>query len=211
MKTDALIDILARGAGPAPRALAARRLAPAALAGLLVSATLAIAWFGLIPVRLFATAAPWMKVAYAGALAAAAAWLTARLSRPATPIGWPRRVMAFVVLVMLAVGGIALLWAPQGNRLDALLGRSWAACPWRVLALSMPALAASMWAVRGLAPTRPVAVGFAAGLLAGSVGALGYSLSCTEASPAFVAACYTSGIGLTGAFGALLGPRTLRW
>ena len=31
MKTDTLIDMLARNAGPAPRALAARRLSPAAL------------------------------------------------------------------------------------------------------------------------------------------------------------------------------------
>jgi hypothetical protein len=80
-----------------------------------------------------------------------------------------------------------------------------------VLALSMPALAASLWAVRGLAPTRPSLAGFAAGLLAGSVGAFGYSLSCPEASPAFVAVWYTLGIGLTGCLGAVLGPRVLRW
>jgi len=75
----------------------------------------------------------------------------------------------------------------------------------------LPALAAALWAVRGLAPTRPWAAGFAAGLLAGSVGAFGYSLSCPEASPAFVAAWYTLGIVLTGAVGAALGPRVLRW
>ena len=34
MKTDTLIDLLTRDAGPAPRALAARRLSPAAGAGL---------------------------------------------------------------------------------------------------------------------------------------------------------------------------------
>jgi hypothetical protein len=80
-----------------------------------------------------------------------------------------------------------------------------------VLALSLPALAAALWAVRGLAPTRPRTAGFAAGLLAGSVGAIGYALSCAEASPAFVALWYTLGIALTGAVGAVLGPRVLRW
>ena len=39
----------------------------------------------------------------------------------------------------------------------------------------------------------------------------GYALACTEASPAFVAVWYTLGIIVTGAVGALLGPRVLRW
>jgi hypothetical protein len=211
MKTDALIDMLARDAGPVPRALAARRLSPAAAAGLLVSALIAIAWFGAIPAQMFATAVPWTKMAYAGALALAAGWWTARLSRPAAPIALPRRVTVLVLLAMVVVGGFSLASTPAGARLDALLGESWPTCPWSVLVLSLPALAGSLWAVRGLAPTRPRAAGFAAGLLAGSVGAFGYSLSCPEASPAFVAVWYTLGIAFTGAVGAVLGPRVLRW
>jgi hypothetical protein len=211
MKTEALIDMLARDAGPAARALAARRLSPAAAAGLLVSAGIAIAWFGAIPSQMFATAVPWTKMAYAAALALAAAWLTARLSRPAAPIALPRRVTVLVLLAMAVVGGVSLDSTPAGSRLDALLGESWSTCPWSVLALSLPALVASLWAVRGLAPTRPRAAGFAAGLLAGSVGAFGYSLSCPEASPAFVAVWYTLGIAFTGGVGAALGPRVLRW
>lgn len=211
MKTAALIDMLARDAGPAPRALAARRLSPAAVAGLLVSAGVAVACFGAIPAQMFATAVPWTKMAYAASLALAAAWLTARLSRPAAPTHRPWRATAGVLLAMALVGGASLFATPAGARLDALLGHSWSTCPWSVLALSMPALAASLWAVRGLAPTRPSLAGFAAGLLAGSVGAFGYSLSCPEASPAFVAVWYTLGIGLTGCLGAVLGPRVLRW
>ena len=211
MKTDALIDMLARDAGPVPRALAARRLSPAAAAGLRVSALIAIAWFGAIPAQMFATAVPWTKMAYAGALALAAGWWTARLSRPAAPIALPRRVTVLVLLAMVVVGGFSLASTPAGARLDALLGESWPTCPWSVLVLSLPALVGSLWAVRGLAPTRPRAAGFAAGLLAGSVGAFGYSLSCPEASPAFVAVWYTLGIAFTGAVGAVLGPRVLRW
>lgn len=211
MKTDALIDMLARDAGPAPRALAARRLSPAAAAGLLASALIAITWFGAIPAQMFATAVPWTKMAYAGALALAAGWLTARLSRPAAPIAQPRRVTVLVLLAMAVAGGVSLASTPADARLDALLGASWSTCPWTVLALSLPALVASLWAVRGLAPTRPRAAGFAAGLLAGSVGAFGYALSCPEASPAFVAVWYTLGIAFTGGVGAALGPRVLRW
>lgn len=77
--------------------------------------------------------------------------------------------------------------------------------------MSLPALAAALWALRGLAPTRPRHAGFAAGLLAGAVRACGYALACTESSPAFIAAWYTLGILLTGCLGAALGPRVLRW
>ncbi len=211
MKTDTLIGMLARNAGPAPRGLAARRLSPAAIGGMLLSAGAAIAVFGAIPFGMFATGTPWIKMAYAGALALTAGWLTARQSRPAAAVATPRLAAMAVVTVMLAVGGISFFAAPAGARLEALLGHSWLSCPWNVLALSLPALAASLWAVRGLAPTRPRAAGFAAGLMAGSVGAFGYSLACPEASAAFVAVWYTLGIALTGAVGALLGPKVLRW
>lgn len=211
MKTDALIDMLARDAGPAPRALVTRRLSPAAAAGLLASACGAIAAFGIIPAPTFATAVPWMKMAYAGALAIAAGSLTARLSRPAAPTARSQRAVVTVVLAMAVIGSASLLSQPEGTRIAALLGHSWFSCPWSVLVLSLPALAAALWAVRGLAPTRPRAAGFAAGLLAGSLGAFGYALSCPEASPAFVALWYSLGIALTGTVGAALGPRVLRW
>jgi hypothetical protein len=211
MKTDTLIDLLARGAGPAPRAVAARRLSPAAIAGLLLSAGAAIAVFGVIPSGMFATATPWMKMVYAGAMAWAAGWLTARMSRPASSFARPKAAAVAVVLAMAAWGAASLMSIPSGSRLGAVLGHSWLSCPWSVLALSLPALVAALWAVRGLAPTRPRAAGFAAGLMAGSVGAFGYALSCPEASPAFVAVWYTLGIALTGAVGAVLGPRVLRW
>lgn len=211
MKTETLIDMLARDAGPAPRALVTRRLSPAAMAGLMASACAAIAAFGLIPASMFATAVPWTKMAYAGALAITAGWLTARLSRPAAPIVRAQRAVVVVVVAMAVIGAVSLIAEPGHARAAALLGHSWLSCPWRVLAVSLPALAAVLWAVRGLAPTRPRASGFAAGLLAGSLGAFGYALSCPEASPAFVATWYSLGIALTGVAGAALGPHVLRW
>jgi hypothetical protein len=206
-----LIDMLARNAGPAPRALAARRLVPAAGGGMLLSTAAALAFLGPIPSTLFATAAPWMKLAYGGALALATGWLAARLSQPAAPVSWPQGLVIAVLLLMAAAGAASLVAEPPGARVQALLGPSWLSCPWSVLVLSLPALAAALWAVRGLAPTRPRAAGWAAGLMAGSVGAIGYALACPEASPAFVAVWYTLGIALTGCLGAVLGPRVLRW
>lgn len=211
MKTADLIDALATGAGAAPRAVAARRLAPAMAAGLLLSSALAIMALGLAPAASQLSLALWIKLGYMGTLGLAAAWLTARLSRPAARSGAAWAAIGVVVAIMALVGiGSALLVAPS-ERAAYALGRTWALCPWAVLVLSLPALAAALWAVRGLAPTRPRVAGGAAGLVAGSVGALGYAFACFEESTAFIALWYTLGIVLTGALGAALGPRVLRW
>lgn len=211
MKTERLIELLARDAGPAPRAVAAKRLASAVALGLVASAGLSIAWLGMIPRTLFATPVPWSKMVYAGALIAAAVWWVARLSRPAASPIAARRAVVAVLLAMAALGIVSCLSEPPGQRLAALMGASWLVCPVRVMVLSVPALVASLWAVGGLAPTRPRVTGFAAGLLAGAIGGFAYALSCPEPSPAFVAAWYTLGMLLAGAVGTALGPRVLRW
>jgi len=211
MKTEQLIDLLARGAGPAQPALVARRLGPAACAGVLASAAIALGGIGPVPAAMVGAAALWIKLAYGGVLALAAAWLAGRLARPAAPAGAAAAGVLLVVGGMALVGTANLLGMPAAERLPALLGRSWASCPWFVVGLSLPALATALWALRGLAPTRPRLAGFAAGLFAGALGALGYALACREISPAFVAVWYTVGIGITALLGAALGPRVLRW
>jgi hypothetical protein len=211
MKTDELIGMLARGAGPAPRAVVARRLAPAGVAGLLASAVLALAILGLVPQEMFATPAPWFKLGYAGAMAAAAAWLTARLSRPVARLEAPSWGVAAVALVAGLLGVMAWANTPSADRLSGLLGHSWARCPWTILLLSLPGLVGAVWALRGLAPTRPRAAGFAAGLMAGALGAFGYAFSCTEVALSFVSLWYSLGIGLAALLGSWLGPRVLRW
>jgi hypothetical protein len=211
MKTDDLITLLARGAGPAPRLAMASRLLPLALGGALLSALLAVWVLGAIPAAMYATPAPWMKLAYAGALAVAGGWLTARLARPVAATAAPARTALTVVGLMLALGLGVLAATPPGQRLAALLGHPWPTCPWSVFLLSLPALAATLALLRQRAPTRLRAAGAAAGLFAGALGAAGYALSCTEESAAFVAVWYTLGIVLSTALGALLGPRVLRW
>ena len=211
MKTDELIHLLAQGAGPAPRALALRRLAPGALLGLLASAALAAAWLGWVPMALYEHIGPWFKLAYAGALALAAAWLAARLGQPAAPTAGPLRAVLAVLALALLLGLGSWMPLPEAERRLALMGHSALQCPWNVLALSLPALAGALWALRGLAPTRPVAAGAAAGLCAGALGAFAYALACNELALPFVAAWYTLGMLLSAGLGALLGPRVLRW
>ncbi len=211
MKTDELIAMLARDAGPAPRGVVARRIGPAMVLGIVASVVLAFAVLGFVPAATFAFAAPWFKLAYAAAMVAAAAWLTGQLARPVGRTSGPSSAVVGVALVAALVGALSWWATPGEARMSGLLGHSWALCPWFVLGLSLPALAALLWALRGLAPTRPRAAGLAAGLLAGALGAGGYALACTELAMSFVAAWYTLGIAMAGALGALLGPRVLRW
>lgn len=211
MNTEQLMDMLARDAGPAPRAVVARRLAPAILMGMLCSALMALWIIGPLPTASFQTPAPWIKLAYAAALAVGAGLLTSRLARPIAELFTPR------LLVWLAVGGMALVGTaalgltPASARLEAVFGHTWLTCPWTLMGLSLPALAGILWAVRGLAPTSPSQAGWASGLLAGALGAMGYALACPESSPTFVAIWYTAGMVMTAFIGRLLGPVMLRW
>ena len=211
MKTERLIGLLATGAGPAPRAPVARRLAPLLAAALAASAIASIAAFGLIPSAMWSGAAPWIKLGYAAGLGACCAWLLARLARPAAPIGAAPYALAAVVVAMLLLGALELALAPQGERYSRLVGYSTPSCPWAIPALSIPALAGVLWALRGLAPTRLRLAGVCAGLLAGAIGAAAYALACTEESAAFVALWYSLGIALSGLLGGVLGGRLLRW
>jgi hypothetical protein len=77
--------------------------------------------------------------------------------------------------------------------------------------LSVPSLIAVMWAMKGLAPTRPRLAGFAAGLLSGALAALVYSLHCPELDAPFVGFWYLIGMLIPAGAGALLGESQLRW
>lgn len=211
MKTEDLVALLARRAGPAPQALVARRAALAAAAGLLLSAGAAIATLGLNPGLAGMGGALVVKLAYVLGVIVGASWLFERLARPAAPAGPAILATALVLLTMALVAATALAGADGATRVALLLGRSWGSCSWRVAALSVAPFVATFWAMRSLAPTRPRAAGFVAGLLAGGLGALGYALYCSERSPLFVLVWYTAGMSIPALVGAWLGPRLLRW
>lgn len=211
MKTSHLIDVLARGAGVAPRGVVSRRLGPALAIGLAVSAGVSVLGLGLNPDLLGMGAALALKLAYVAGLTASAAWLAARLACPGAP--WLRAAAAVVLVIAgMCVPALAT-WMQAGaaEHGELLYGQSWASCPWRVAALSAPALLLGFWAIRSLAPTQLRLAGAAAGLTAGGLGAFGYALHCPEVSPVFVLTWYTLGMLVPAAVGAMLGPRVLRW
>lgn len=213
MKTDELITLLANGTEPVARHAVPRRLAVALVIGLIAALASMVGWFGPNPelARLAGTALFWWKLALPGTLLVLGLVCTGRLARP----GWtPGRLGALLALTAVAVWGTTLyplLPAPTAERADLILGQTWRTCPINIAVLSLPAFTATLVALRGLAPTRPRAAGASAGLVAGTLAALAYSLHCPEMAPPFWAVWYLLGMALPVAAGALLGPRLLRW
>lgn len=213
MKTDELIAALAADAPPiAPGALR-RRLALALLVATGAATALVLVWLGMRPDMHFAMrkAAFWIKAGYTLALAACGFSLTLRMGRPGARAG-PALALAPAIFGALAVLAAAeLLASPAGLRMDQLMGDSWRVCPLLIMAIAAPVFAATIWALRGMAPTRLRLAGASAGLLAGGVGATVYGLHCMEMSAAFVVSWYSLGVAGCVAVGALIGPRLLRW
>jgi len=211
MKTSTLIELLAKTPEPVDQQAVAKSLAWPLGLGLLVSAVISVGLLGALPAQGFLLPAIWAKFAYVTALAYTLTLLLNRLCRPGAPtqaiIKWP----LLTLLVMTTIGFVYLLMMPTTQRAVAIFGQTWLVCPWAVFGLSMPALAGLLFAAKQLAPTDLKTTGFAAGLLAGAIGALGYSLACPETSLTFVAIWYTAGIVLAGLAGRALGPRVLRW
>jgi len=211
VKTAHLIDMLARQSGAAPRWVVESRLGVALVFGVAASAVAVVCTLGLNPRLLDMGSALGSKLAYVVGVMAGALWLTDRLARPGVRLGNATASLALVVFAMCVLASAAVLKAPGEQRLELFLGHSWASCPYWVAAMSVPAFLAAVWALRGLAPTRPRLAGFAAGLVAGSLGALGYALHCPEVSPMFVLIWYSFGILVPAAIGGALGPWLLRW
>ncbi|MFN7855595.1 MAG: NrsF family protein [Acidovorax sp.] len=213
MKTDDLIHALAAHPQVVDARAIEQRFALAALAGVGGAAVLMVSFYGLLPdfAHAMVLAMFWGKLLFAAALAAGGLAVVRRLARPGWAVGRTAAALAVPPLVLWALALAALALAAPQDRLGLVLGSTWRTCPFNIAFLSIPALAGSLWALRGAAPTRPALAGAAAGLLAGALGALVYALHCPEMAAPFLAVWYVAGMALPTLLGAVLGPRLLRW
>lgn len=213
MKTDALVMMLAAGAGPVAPGAGARRYASALGWGAFGATLLMAIVLGVRPDLSEAALVPmfWIKLAFPACVAAGALYAAARLSHPGARLGRVPGALAAPVLVVWAMAAYALAGADAPERAALVFGETWAQCPFNIAILSAPAFAAALWAMKGLAPTRLALAGAAAGLLAGAVGALVYVLHCPEMAAPFLGIWYLLGMLIPTAAGALIGPRLLRW
>ena len=213
MNTNDLIATLAAQTSPTQLASGMRRYAQAMAAGISVSMTLLFTLWGLNPdlTALAHTHAFWVKAVWLVLTCMFAAPVVLHLSRPGVAAGLGMWGIA------ASLAGMAVLATWQLSQVDAntamqlMFTGSWQVCSASIVALSVPFLAALLWMLRGMAPTQPALAGASAGLMAGALASLVYSLHCTETAYAFVAVWYVAGMALMTAVGSLLGARLLRW
>ena len=213
MKTDELIAMLARGADGVEPDVLRRRYVTALGWGAFGAVLLMAITLGVRPDLAEATRLPmfWVKLVFPAALLAAALLAVLRLSRPGARLGNASAAIAAPVLAMWLLAAIVLLGAAPGERGELVLGQSAASCPFIIALLSAPLFVAAFWAMMGLAPTRLVLAGAAAGVLSGAGGALVYALYCPEMAAPFIGIWYLLGMLIPTVMGALLGPRLLHW
>jgi hypothetical protein len=211
--TAQLIERLGAGLKPSPPHVLDRRLAAAGAIGAIAALLLLIASLGLRP-DLAAASAQWVlwgKLGYATALVLGGFVLCVQAARPDARPRW--RVGVVLIPVALAVVAALIRSAalPPDVRSAEWLGETATMCPWLIGLLSLPCFLGLLVVMQRAAPTRLRWAGFCAGLLAGAISMLVYSLHCPETGLAFVASWYTLGMCLPAALGAALGPQLLRW
>jgi hypothetical protein len=212
MRTDDLIRTLVLDHAPV-RPWSGRALAVALAVGGLLAAIMLAVELGLRPDIAEAARDPRfiMKFVDALALAASAFSLAILLARPGAPIGWWWLALLAGPAVLAASVVAELLLVPASAWGARMIGENSRTCLTWIPLMSVPVLAAALWALRGAAPTRPAATGAVAGLLAGGIAAGLYAAHCPDDSPLFVATWYTLAIALVALAGALIGWRVLRW
>lgn len=213
MKTDDLISLLASSAQPIERGVASRRFRLALGWGLFGSVLLMAIAFGVRPDIDEAIYHPlfWVKLLLPIAIAWFALIAAERLGRPGVRLkGVPIYIGGLLAGLWIAAV-VSLFMTAPGQRALSIFGQTWKACLFNIVLLSVPVFVAAMWAMKGLAPTRPAIAGGAAGLLAGSCAAAIYALHCPELALPFIGIWYVLGALIPSLAGVLIGKRLLRW
>jgi hypothetical protein len=209
MQTDDLIRALA--ADRRPRMPVGRGMGVALAAGLAVSALGFFAVLGLRPDIADAVQTPrfLMKFVETLLLTVAAAFVVLRTARPGA--GVPLYALAVPVGVLAAAVIAELILVPPGQWETKLVGSNSRVCLTAIPLLSLPLLAAALFALKRGAPANAVRAGAVAGLLASGIAATLYAMHCPDDSPLFVATWYVIATAVVTGIGAVAGSRLLRW
>lgn len=213
MKTDDLVALLSTGLEPVQTGALRQRLQWALFGGVAGGLLVMLSLYGLRKDIGAAMWLPmfWIKLAFPLTVALPALVLTARLGHPGMRAG---RVWLALPLPWMALSALALLAlfnaAPEARE-SLVLGSTWTSCVFNIALVSLPSFVGLLWAMKGLAPTRPALAGACAGLVAASLGTMVYALHCPEMQAPFLAVWYVLGMLLPTVAGALLGTKILRW
>lgn len=211
MKTEDLIEALARGDDAPAKSKTWRRLAFALTVGLLLGVGLLLTFFGMRPDIGAARMMVMMKAGFAAMAAGVSLPLLMRLSRPGRGTGWRIAAILGFLALCAVVTAIALMGGDPSTRMKAWMGGTFPWCIVIIPLLAAPTAALLGWLVRDLAPTRLTMTGAALGAVSGGVGAMVYAMYCPVDSVPFVVTWYAVAIALCAVIGSVLGARLLRW
>lgn len=213
MKTDQWIELLASDLAVVDSKAHEKRLRwTVSLGAALATAAAVFAWgWRSFEAADFATPMLWGRWLFCVSVIAVGCLAVTRLARPGQSVKGLAGTVAlpFGLLWLLALGQLAS--SDPTDRLSLVLGSTAVQCPGNIAMVSIPVWFGSLWVLRQMAPTRPLWAGAAAGLLAGGVGAFGYTFHCSELEAPFLAVWYVLGIALLSGAGAIAGRWVLRW
>jgi hypothetical protein len=213
VKTDDLVSMLSTGTEPVDPKRVAWRYLIAVGGGSLAALALMALTLKVNPALPQELSEPmfWVRETFCASLGMIGIVGITRLARPGRPLGSIPVGIALPVLAMWALAALILLTAPSPSRAHLIFGGTARVCPFLIAMMATPPFFALVWALRGLAPTRLRLTGGIAGLAAGSIGALAYSLHCPELAAPFIGIWYLLGITICATLGVWAGPRLLRW
>jgi hypothetical protein len=213
MKTDDLIEMLSTNVEQVSRRRLVRALGASIVISTVLAITVVLIFLGVRPNVMRAEAFTHLlfKLAFMLAVLLPASIFLIRLARPGGERKTPVTLLALPFLAIIVLAAMSLALSPSSHWTKLVLGDQWVECLLSIPIIAVVPFAATVWAVRQTAPTDLTRAGAVAGLVAGTVGAIGYALHCTDDSLPFIAIWYGGTIALCTFAGAKLGPRLLRW
>jgi len=213
MKTELLIEMLARGAHQEVRTSPWRVLYLSIGCGVVLSIAMMGATLRINPEiqAILGDSKFWVKVAYVCATLVLAFYSLIVVARPGARLNVQMLRLAMPVIVMFFAALLDIWAATPVERVSLIQGQTWSVCAILIAFLSLPVFAATMWAMKDLAPTDLSLAGAVSGLFSGAAGALVYCIHCPELEVPFIAVWYTLGMLVPVLLGYSLGPRVLRW
>ncbi len=213
MKTDQLIEMLAKQDVPVKKSRILVQVLLAVALGFVGSFVLLLVVFDMNPDlgMLFKNMWFWVRFLFIVSVGAISAMVLVRLGRPtdASRVSLWLMVIPFALLAFIAA--TMLMMAPREERADMLLGASWDVCARNISLLALPLFVSAIWIAKQFAPVRLRVTGAIAGLFAGAGAALVYSLHCPEVEPAFLVVWYSLGMLIPAVVGAVLAGKLLKW
>lgn len=213
MKTDDLIAMLSANVEQVSR----RRLVRALGTAITISAALVVAvvliFLGARPDLMKAGAIAYLllKLGFTMLLLVPASIFLIMLARPGGERKTSVIVLALPFLAIMILAAISLAFTPSSHWTKVVLGDQWIECLFSIPIIAIVPFAVIVWAVRQTAPTDLIRTGALAGLVAGTISAIGYALHCSDDTLPFIALWYGGTIVMCALAGAALGPRLLRW